>query len=240
MSHTNEFSHVRACSFDCYGTLIDWEQGIADALAGWAGQHAVGLDSEELVDLFSRYESGVQQAHPTASYPQVLEMTLERIAAACGATASRPECELFAASVGNWPPFPDSAAALERLAQRFDLIVLSNVDRASFARSAALLGTEFDLVITAQDTGVYKPDPASFRALLEAVSARGLEPSQLLHVAQSLYHDHEPAKAAGLATVWIDRRHDRDGFGATPPPSGGVQPDWRFGSLIEFADAAVT
>ncbi len=144
----------------------------------------------------------------------------------------------FGASVGRWPPFPDSAEALSRLKRRFALVILSNVDRASFAASNARLDVEFDLVVTAEDVGAYKPSPRSFPALLERIGSIGVAPDRLLHVAQSLYHDHEPARAAGIPAVWIDRRHGREGFGATPPPQQEVVPRWRYPSLAAFADDA--
>ena len=145
-------------------------------------------------------------------YPDVLAATLRRIADQFGVEASPEERTAFGASVPDWPAFPDSAAALAELHERFRLVILSNIDRASFAASARRLGVEFDLVITAEDVGSYKPEPGQLRG-----AARRAPPAtELLHVAQSLYHDHVPAKAAGLPTVWIDRRHDRAGTGATP------------------------
>jgi putative hydrolase of the HAD superfamily len=234
-----EFDRFRALSFDCYGTLIDWETGIAAELVPWAGEHGIGADRDELIEVFARYESGVQTEQPALRYPSVLGATLERIAEHYGVSATADEQESFGASVGRWPAFADSPEALARLKQNFRLIILSNVDRASFAESSARLGVRFDLVVTAEDVGAYKPSARSFPALLDALPSIGVERDELLHVAQSLYHDHEPAQAVGLPTVWIDRRHDRAGFGATPPPRGGaVTPGWTFPSLAAFADAA--
>jgi putative hydrolase of the HAD superfamily len=235
-----EFDRFAALSFDCYGTLIDWETGIAAELVSWAEEHAIGADQDELIEVFAGHESGVQSEQPALRYPSVLAATLERIAAHYGVTATEEEEEAFGASVGRWPAFADSPEALARLKRRFRLIILSNVDRASFAESNARLGVEFDLIVTAEDVGAYKPSPRSFPALLDALPSIGVGRDELLHVAQSLYHDHEPAKTVGLPSVWIDRRHDRAGFGATPPPQGGaVNPDWIFPSLAAFADAAV-
>jgi 2-haloalkanoic acid dehalogenase type II len=143
----------------------------------------------------------------------------------------------FGASVGAWPAFADSPDALVRLKRRFKLIILSNIDRASFARSNQRLGVEFDAILTAQDIGSYKPDPRNFEALLRTAGDLGVGHDGLLHVAQSLYHDHVPAKAAGLATVWIDRRAGSAGTGATPAPTVDVRPDWVFPTLAAFADA---
>ena len=147
----------------------------------------------------------MQQEHPTSRYPDVLAETMRRVGAALGAPVSDDEAAAFGASVGEWPAFPDSSDALHRLHTRYRLIILSNVDRASFARSAARLGVDFDLVITAEDVGAYKPSPLSFAALLAGVDDLGIPRERLLHVAESLYHDHVPAQANGLRSVWIDR-----------------------------------
>jgi putative hydrolase of the HAD superfamily len=229
-----------ALSFDCYGTLIDWEAGIARELGDWAAAHGIDAGPDELIELLAEHETVVQTEQPSLRYPDVLGLTLDRIAAHYGAEASPEERAGFGASVGRWPAFPDSAEALARLHRRFRLIILSNVDQASFAASNRHLGVEFDLVITAEDVGAYKPSQQSFPALLDAISSIGVSRDDLLHVAQSLYHDHEPARAVGLPSVWIDRRHDREGFGATPAPRGDdVAPDWTFPSMAAFADAAV-
>jgi 2-haloacid dehalogenase len=234
----SEFARFRALSFDCYGTLIDWEAGIATELGRWAESHGVGATESELVADFGRFENDVEREHPAGRYPDVLAMTLDRIAEHHGAQATDAERASFGGSVGSWPAFADSADALARLKERFQLIILSNVDRASFAASNERLGVEFDLVITAEDVGAYKPSPQNFTALLDAIGTIGVTKGQLLHVAQSLYHDHEPAAAVELPSVWIDRRHDQNGFGATPPPAGAVTPTWQFPSMAAFAEAA--
>jgi 2-haloacid dehalogenase len=233
------FDRYRALSFDCYGTLIDWEAGIAAELAGFALGHGIDAGADVLLDVFAQCETVVQAERPEALYPAVLAESLRRIGRRFGIGVADGEADDFGASVGRWPAFPDSAQALGRLAQRYRLIILSNVDRESFAASNRQLSVTFDLVLTAQDIGSYKPDRRNFEALLAAIPGLGVGEAELLHVAQSLYHDHGPAKAVGLPTVWIDRRHDRPGFGATPPPSSAVQPDWRFTSLAAFADAAM-
>jgi 2-haloalkanoic acid dehalogenase type II len=229
----------RALSFDCYGTLIDWETGIAAELVPWADQHGIAAGQEELLAAFGGTETGVEQEHPTMRYPDVLGVVLDRIAARFGTTATAAERESFGSSVPRWPAFPDSAEALARLHERCRLVILSNIDRGSFAASQEILETDFDLVITAEDVGSYKPDPANFAALVEGVGGLGISSDELLHVAESLYHDHEPARAIGLDSVWIHRRHDRAGsHGATAPPADpGFLPQRRYASLSEFADA---
>ena len=227
----------RALSFDCYGTLIDWETGIAAELVPWAERHGVAAGREELLAAFGSIETGVEREHPTMLYPDVLGIVLDRIAARFSTSATPAERESFGASVARWPAFPDSAEALARLHERCRLVILSNIDRASFAASQTLLGTDFDLVITAEDVGSYKPDPANFEALVKGVGGLGISSDELLHVAESLYHDHEPARAIGLDSVWIHRRHDRGGHGATSPPSTSWVPERRYASLTEFAEA---
>jgi 2-haloalkanoic acid dehalogenase type II len=235
----SDFGRFRALSFDCYGTLIDWEAGILERLRPWIGAHDLTVDDEALLELFSRIETVVQgEHHPALPYPEVLAETLHRIGTALGIATSQAEAEAFGATVGEWPAFPDSRGALVRLGRRFRLIVVSNVDRVSFATSNRLLGVVFDRVITADDVGSYKPRPAHFDALLAGLPDLGVERDQLLHVAQSMYHDHEPAASLGIPSVWIDRRAGREGTGATPRPVGGSKPRWRFTSLAEFADAA--
>ena len=140
-------------------------------------------------------------------------------------------------SVPDWPAFPDSAGALARLAAHYRLIILSNVHRDGFAGSNRHLRGDFAAVITAEDVGGYKPAENHFRALDATLSGLGLDRAELLHVAQSLFHDHVPAKREGLASVWINRRHDRPGWGATPEPSQEWTYALEFDSLGDFADA---
>jgi 2-haloacid dehalogenase len=140
-------------------------------------------------------------------------------------------------SVGDWPAFPDSADALARLAQRYKLIIVSNVHRAGFAASNERLRGDFAAIITAEDVGAYKPAENHFRALDAALPGLGVDRSELLHVAQSLFHDHVPAKREGLPSVWINRHHDRPGWGATPEPTDEWSYDLELPSMAAFADA---
>lgn len=227
-----------ALSFDCYGTLIDWETGIAAVLQNWARSHGLNRTDEHLLTSYSRHEAAAEREQPRLPYPQILARAMRGLGEQFGIEVTDTEAQALATSVPDWPAFPDSPAALQQLKSRFRLIILSNVDRASFAASNARLGVEFDSILTAQDIGSYKPDPANFDALLAESQRLGVGEGRLLHVAQSLFHDHIPAKQAGLPTVWIDRRRDRPGWGATPPPGAAVQPDWTFASLAEFAEAA--
>jgi 2-haloacid dehalogenase len=232
-----DFSPYRALSFDCYGTLIDWETGIRQALQPWAAEHGLEATAGELLSRFGAHEHVIQTQSPTLVYPRVLADALRRVGADLGVEVTDADAADFGESVGSWPAFPDSAAQLRRLQQHYRLIVLSNVDRASFARSNRRLGVTFDLIITAEDVGSYKPNRANFERLLADVGSLGIGRGELLHVAQSLFHDHGPAQRIGLPSVWIDRYGTPAGTGASP--STDVQVDWRYTSLAEFADAAL-
>ncbi len=232
-------SNTRALSFDCYGTLIDWESGIVTAMQPWLSRSGLSLDREQLLSDFGAIETIVEQEQPTLRYPLVLAEVLRRMSARLGVAATDEEATAFGRAVPDWPAFPDSAAALAKLATRYKLIILSNVDRASFGESAKQLGVKFDLVITAEDVGSYKPDQRNFDHLFREIATIGVDRSDLVHVAESLYHDHVPAQNNDLPSVWIHRRADKVGSGATHPPAGVREPDWRFTSMAEFADAAV-
>jgi len=237
MIRSMDLAEYDALSFDCYGTLIDWEAGLAAVLGPWARRRQLGLTDEELLVAYSGHEAAVEEERPGALYPGVLAEAFRRTGAALGAEVSDEDEEALAGSVSDWPAFPDSADALARLERHYRLIILSNVDRAGFAASNRRLGVEFDVILTAQDIGSYKPNPANFDALLAKIDEVGVPRDRLLHVAQSLFHDHVPAKAKGLPTVWINRRQDQPGWGATPAPAAGVQPDAEFPSMGAFADA---
>jgi len=228
-----DVSRFDALSFDCYGTLIDWESGITTALRPWRERAGATIGDDELLAAFAGIESVEQEADP-ARYPEILARVLRRLGERFGIAVTDEDAAAFGASVGSWPAFADSPGALARLAGRYRLIILSNVDRASFARSNERLGVTFDAIVTAEDVGSYKPDPRNFQALVAAAAGLGVAPDRLLHVAQSLYHDHVPAKRIGLSTVWIDRR---GGEGGATPATGAVSPDARFPTLAEFADA---
>jgi len=220
-------------SFDCYGTLVDWETGIWAALQPLLGP-GPGIARDAALAAFAQIETAHEAEMPAMRYCDLLSEVHRRLAARWGIAAGDDMHRAFGHSIGAWPAFPDSAEALQYLKRHYRLVILSNVDRASFAESNARLGVAFDAVFTAEDIGSYKPDPRNFRHMLAALGgARG----ELLHVAQSLYHDHAPAKALGLATAWIDRRQDLPGWGATPPPAAAVAWDFHFASLAALVAA---
>jgi 2-haloacid dehalogenase len=228
-----DYGAFDALTFDCYGTLIDWEAGILAGLRRVLDPRGVTPADGELLERYASAEAQVE-AGPYRRYREVLGMGLEAVVGAFGVRPSAAEIKAFGGSVGDWPAFPDSPAALARLKTRFRLGVLTNCDDDLFAASNRRLGVEFDWILTAQQAGGYKPSPANFELLLERV---GLPRGRILHVAQSLFHDHVPAKSLGLSTVWIDRRHDREGSGATPPAD--ATPDATFPDMASFAAAAV-
>ncbi|MCW2539515.1 MAG: putative hydrolase [Frankiales bacterium] len=237
MTDELDLTSFAALSFDCYGTLIDWEAGISAVLGPWAHDQELSLSDEQLLLAYSDNEAAVERETPTALYPQVLAEAFTRTGRVLGRVVSAEWARRLGESVPNWPAFPDSAEALARLAQRYRLIIVSNVHRAGFSGSNERLRGDFAAVITAEDVGAYKPAENHFRALDQTLSELDVPRDQLLHVAQSLFHDHMPAKREGLASVWINRRHDRPGWGATPAPPEEYSYAREFTSMRTFADA---
>jgi 2-haloalkanoic acid dehalogenase type II len=235
-----KFTDFEALSFDCYGTLIDWEAGIAAVLCPWAERCGLGLETERLLEAYGAHEAKAELEQPTEVYPGILARSFRSLGEELGAPVSDEDAAALASSVAEWPPFADSHDALSLLGERFKLVILSNVDRASFAASQGRLGVEFTSVLTAEDIGSYKPSSRNFDALEAEARRLGVDHGKLLHVAQSLFHDHAPAKRAGLSTVWINRRHGRGGWGATPAPPADITPDWEFPSMAAFATAVNT
>jgi 2-haloacid dehalogenase len=205
-----------ALTFDCYGTLIDWEAGILAGLRAVLDPRAVVVEDEDLLERYARHEAAIE-AGPYLRYREVLAEALRRVCAELGIEPRWDEAEAFGGSVGSWPAFADSSTALASLASRFRLAVVTNCDDDLFAASNRRLGVTFDWVVTAQQVGSYKPSRRNFDVALERIEADGIPRDRVLHVAQSLFHDHVPAKELGMTTAWINRRHDRPGSGATPP-----------------------
>jgi putative hydrolase of the HAD superfamily len=232
-----DLASFQALSFDCYGTLIDWETGIVAVLAPWAREQGLEAGDEELLLAYAGHEAAVEREAATALYPDVLAMAFRRTGEQLGAPVSDAWARRLGDSVPDWPAFPDSAGALAALARHYRLIILSNVHRAGFAGSNEQLRGDFAAIITAEDVGAYKPAENHFRALDATLAELGVDRGALLHVAQSLFHDHVPAKREGLPSVWINRRHDRPGWGATPAPADEWAYDLEFPSMAAFADA---
>ena len=222
-----------ALTFDCYGTLIDWETGLLAGLHAVLDPRGIQAADEVILETYAGFEADAE-AGPYLRYRDVLGVGLRGVCASLGVEPTEAEIATFGGSVADWPAFADSAAALGRLKARYRLGVITNCDDDLFAASNRRLGVDFDWVITAEQARGYKPRIANFELAFERID---VPRERILHVAQSLFHDHVPAKALGMTTVWIDRRHDRPGSGATPPAD--ATPDLVFPDMAGFA-AAVT
>jgi 2-haloacid dehalogenase len=208
-----DFSRFTHLTFDCYGTLIDWETGILRAVQPILQRHGLMALDVAVLQLYARYEAKIE-AGPYVPYREVLRGVMAGIAAEMGFLPSEADLDALADSVGQWPPFRDTVEALQRLQRRYKLVILSNIDDDLFAETQRLLGIDFDQVITAQQVGSYKPSPLNFQTALARLDA---PVSQILHVAQSPYHDIVPARALGFATVWVNRASLLPGAGLSLP-----------------------
>ncbi|MEP7360571.1 MAG: haloacid dehalogenase type II [Chloroflexota bacterium] len=229
-----DWASVEVLSFDCYGTLIDWENGILASLHAVLGAgpgHAAPDDA--LLEAYARHEARLE-AGPWQPYRQVLTEALAATVAERGQSVPASVRTQVGGSVADWPAFDDSVAALALLRKRFGLAVITNCDDDLFDFSDERLGRPFTWRITAQQVGSYKPSKRNFQFALQRI---GLSPERIVHVAQSLYHDHVPAQAMGLKTVWVNRRHDRPGFGATPAAS--ARPNLTVPDMATLAAGAV-
>jgi 2-haloalkanoic acid dehalogenase type II len=224
-------------TFDCYGTLIDWESGIFDGLRPLLERVEHALTRDQVLEAHARHESSQQSYTPGKRYQDLLAIVYKRLAQEWGIAYTHEECVAYGRSIRDWPAFADSADALQYLAEHYRLVILSNVDNESFTYSNSKLRVRFDAVMTAEDIGSYKPSPRNFRYMLDKLSGYGVRKETILHTAESLFHDHKPANEAGLASCWIYRRHAQQGFGATMDP--GLQPriDFRFDSMADLVAA---
>ena len=237
---TRKLTDYKALTFDCYGTLIDWESGIWDALQPLWLVNGADIDRETALRAFAETESAQQAATPDMLYPEILTHVHHALARRFDLKTDIEMDRVFGHSVPHWPAFPDSADALRILKRHYKLVILSNVDRDGFASSNRKLGVEFDAIYTAQDVGSYKPNRANFDHMLEHLPKDlGLGADDILHTAQSLFHDHVPARDAGLARAWIDRQNlAEDGnWGATAVVGDRPSVDFRFTSMMEMAKA---
>jgi len=233
-----KLSSFKVLTFDCYGTLIDWETGIWAGLQPLLQANDHKVSREAALTAFARIESGQEHETPGLLYRDLLVHVHGKLAKAWGITSTPALDRAFGNSVPEWPAFPDTVEALKYLKQHFKLVILSNVDRQGFAGSNKRLGVTFDAICTAEDIGSYKPDPRNFEYLLAQVGKLGFGKADILHTAQSLYHDHVPAEALGIARCWINRRGDAgSGGGATSAVSRMPKLDFQFPSLGAMAAA---
>jgi 2-haloalkanoic acid dehalogenase type II len=234
----------KALTFDCYGTLIDWESGIWDALQPLLMHNACASVSRDLgLQAFATLETWHERETPDLLYPALLTRVHRTIAGHFELKTNHDLDDAFGNSVPMWPAFTDSADALRILKQHFKLVILSNVNRDGFAASNRKLGVEFDAIYTAQDVGSYKPNAANFDYLTQQLHKDlGIENNEVLHTAQSLHHDHVPARTHGLANAWVDRQRLSQGghWGATAIVDERPSVDFLFLSMMEMANAVVT
>ena len=230
----NDFSVL---TFDCYGTLIDWESGIIEGLKPLTSKLPNALTRDEILDAHARQESSQQSWTPTKRYGELLQIVYKRLGEEWDIGVTPDQCMTYGNSVGKWPAFPDSVAALQYLKDHYKLVILSNVDNQSFAGSNERLKVEFDAIYTAEDVGSYKPSDRNFEYMLDKLATLGVEKSQILHTAESMFHDHGPANRHKLASCWIYRRHDQKGFGATMNPGEMPNYDFCFNSMADLVKA---
>ena len=237
------YHNYDALSFDCYGTLIDWESGIWSAFQPLIDANSnLQVDQQQVLAEFAEFENQIQSDHPDMSYPDVLSSVHNRFALTHGLVTTGVRDATFGESVGRWPAFPDSAEALAHLKKRYKLVILSNVHDAGFAASNEHLDVEFDAIYTAEQIGTYKPDIGNFEFLFTRLLAeQGIARERILHVAQSLYHDIQPAKMLGMDCVWIDRQGLSTGgdWGATSVITERPEVDAVFADLASFAQTVV-
>ena len=228
------FSQFECLTFDCYGTLIDWESGILAVLKPLLAVHHRELGDEALLELYGKLEAEAE-AGEYRRYRDVLRFVTQRIASRLSFALHDDELNALPDSLKNWPPFSDTVQALRRLKSRYKLAIVSNTDDDLFAETAKRLEVPFDFVITAQQARSYKPSHRNFELAIDRI---GLPKAKILHCAQSLFHDIVPTRELGMANVWVNRRAGKAGPGATHPAE--ATPDFTVTSLKELADLAVT
>jgi len=228
-----DFSRFQAISFDCYGTLIDWEAGLLPALRRVLADNRQNLPDSKILEMYGDFEAEAEAA-PYQNYRSVLESVVRKYGERLGFQPSPAEVRSLHESIPQWPPFGDTIAALEKLHQRYKLAIISNIDDDLFAETQKLLGVKFDHVITAQQAKSYKPSLNNFKLALHRI---GTAPDRLLHAAQSVYHDVIPAQSLGIGTVWVNRKSARPGVGAVRRAEG--KPDLEVPDLISLAETAM-
>ena len=226
------YDSFKVLTFDVVGTLIDFETGVLDAVRKISGRKAAELSDDQI---FASYKRG-RDAHPERS-SEVMFHVYRFLAKELGLPTSDAACDAFQLAVLRWQPFSDSVEALKRLRRKFRLVAMTNADRVALSAYAHALGNPFDDTVCADETGVAKPNPEFFAYNKGRQAAFGYKQSDILHVAQSQYHDIGVARELGYKVCWIERRKGMKGFGGTPTPKVVTKPDFHFSSLRELADA---
>lgn len=234
------FDLTTTITFDCYGTLVDWERGILDVVKPYLAAHGHYPDDEEILEIYAKEEAAAETG-AYLPYRKILRQVMRGFGFHYQFSHTKEEIYKLEEALPAWPLFPDTVDGLRRLGRKYRLAIISNIDNDLFAGTREALDVPFDHVITAEDVGAYKPSIKNFRRALTVI---GEEPHKILHVAQSVYHDIVPARAMGLSTVWVDRRAGKEGSGATPPveemdeteriaeAAKGVYPDHRVTDLF--------
>jgi 2-haloacid dehalogenase len=226
-----DFSSVRLITFDCYGTLIDWETGMLSAIRGLLPK-LPDISDEKLLEMYGEIEVQIE-AGPYLVYRAVLSRTVEEMARRMGVRIQPADAQRFSESLKQWPPFADTVASLQALARQYKLAIISNTDDDLFAVTQKVLLAPFEFVVTAQQARSYKPSLNNFLVAINRAEQAGFKQDEILHAAQSLYHDIAPANSLGLKNVWVNRRHGKQGSGATRPSS--AQPMLEVKSMEELA-----
>ena len=227
-----KYDDFEILTFDCYGTLIDWETGILAALKPVLSNHEITTTDDQVLELYAEVEARLEK-QDYQPYRTVLRQVVARLGEALNFRPTPEEMDVLADSLGQWPAFPDTVPALKALKTKYKLGIISNIDNDLFAETNKTLQVEFDHIVTAAQVRAYKPSHKAFDLARELIN---LPRAKILHVAQSLFHDHVPAKELGYTTVWINRRAKQAGGGATPPAS--ALPDAEFPDMASFARAA--
>jgi len=232
-----KLTDFKVLAFDVYGTLIDWESGMVTALKPLTDKVSQNLTRDDILEAHAYHESTTQRWTPNKKYFDLLAVVYRRLAEEWGVEVTWEECQASGLSVRQWPAFDDSREALAYLKQHYKLVVLTNTDNTSFSGSKARLDIHFDGVYTAEDVGSYKPSDRNFDYMLKTLARKGISKKDILHTAESMFHDHGPANQHGLANCWIYRRHEKEGFGATMNPGEMPSYDFCFNSMAELAAA---
>ncbi len=227
-----DFKRYQVLTFDCYGTLIDWETGILDALRPVMSAHGVCTTDDQILELYGQIEARIE-SQPFQPYRTVLQRVVMQFGIQFDFRVNAHDLDCLSESIALWSPFADTVDALGRLKTRYKLGIISNIDTDLLNASLAHLKIPFDYLTTAQEVGAYKPSPIPFERSLQKMD---IPKESVLHVAQSLYHDHAPARQMGFDTVWINRRHATPGTGATP--AAVASPNAEYPDLVSLADAA--
>jgi 2-haloacid dehalogenase len=227
-----DFTRFKILTFDCYGTMIDWEAGIFSALRPILAAHGKQISDSAVLQLYSELEASAEQGE-FQRYRDVLQSVVRGLGERLGFSPTAAEVRSLPDSLAHWQPFSDTVEALRKLKSRYQLAVISNVDDDLFASTAPKLGVAFNYVITAQQAGCYKP---CLRMFTLAEDRMGVARDQWLHVGQSIYHDVIPAQSLDLATVWVNRPSPRPGAGAAKAATG--KPDLEVPDLRSLAELA--